>query len=1440
MSLNPIRVACACLLAWGLSLPVHAQDPSAVNPPAPELDYYYPEAGTPGYAALPSASGYVPFDPWGTRLRYRSDVGSGPGWNESFHSIDGFLPIVFEPDRSLLFLDGRASLTDFGKFNASVGAGLRFYSPSVDRVFGGSFWYDYDDGNNTNYDQWGISIESLGKHLDFRLNAYVPSNDNTSVISRSFTNNIRFVQNNIGLDYRVLSETALRGGDFEVGGGLPMLGDFGIRNYLGGYYFQGSGVETTVGFKARSEFLVTEDVTLGVGVSSDKLFGENIYGSVTVQLPDGRPQRVLSREPVRERLYAATMRNNRVNVHRRNELETVKAINPDTGLPYIVHHVDNGALPGGDGHVTRPFNDLSDPNVVLTPDIIFVHSNATDGAGNPILAGYDGGIILNDNQRLLGQGIEHLFEEATLGTLILPGNNGGPTPTITNFAGDVVTLANNNEVSGFNIGGPAGSGNEPLLSGITGFGITDFNINRNVIEGSGFGGIQLLNAEGVGTISDNIIVDSVAEGILVSNDTVGPLELIVSGNDVQNNLSGIAIRGTTSDILVDVFDNTVDNNLDTGIELLAANGANVDAVVNSNTANGNGGNGILATSDGATMLLNLTNNSANNNGNNGLALTTLNAGLLATSISDNGFSSNAADGVNALADSGQIDFLNLEFNVLNSNGEQGIDLLADNGGILNGTIDSNTMRLNGAGGLSVALDNGGQALLTISNNTLADNTGFGMAFDSQNTGIFNAIVNNNQIDGTVGTGILMTATGNSQVALLLDSNQVTDSQGIGFDADITDSLSEIFALGNTFDNSQDAGMRLSYRGATNATQILDSNTITDTTDNAATVTPIGQGLIVSLHGAGTIPTLNSQINNNTIGRNVGGGILIDQNNGSSNMTLNDIDGNNLFENGFDAIDILLSNGSTSNTNILNNEIITQQNGVTGQHGVFVNLQGSSIMNMIIDNNLIDGSSDGTTFSTGHGLSINMQQDSTLAGLISNNEIRQNGLDGINIGPDALDTVQAFRATQGTSTTNLTIANNIIEQNQDDGIAIGVSQVTEGISGFTGTANYTITGNTIQNNGTVVAGVRSGEGVDFEVANGEANLIMTNNLIADNAADGVLLRNSMRAAIEDGINVPAILLLDPGPKSILNATLDNNEILRNGNRGVAIRFEDTTANAQGQGIGGLGDITLTNNTISGNNDEGVYVLTRSQRDDTLFNSDFSVFVDETDPFNDPSAVAVRHPSGATFPDYFIDFADPRIYADLRFTAVGNTISNNGGGNPASALNGLVNGDGMFLLVGTGSYVRADVRDNVFFGNYLDDFRTDSFVANDETPLSEYDTPADGTTRVFLDKISLLDLRFTGNTGNSVGGTNASSDSNRDVGGTLVQGRYRDEDPDQDAPQVKVKFSNRRTDYFRVEDTPTPVGSVLNGTNSFNAADSVAPRNNFITGGYVIAPIGSLFP
>ena len=132
-----------------------------------------------------------------------------------------------------------------------------------------------------------------------------------------------------------------------------------------------------------------------------------------------------------------------------------------------VWYVQNAAS-NGDGRSHSPFNSLASASAAANAatDIIYVF---TDAGANPKL---NGNVILENSQQLLGQGVALVVNTLTL----FPA---GAAPTLTNSAGDVVTLASGNTVRGLIIG------NHPSGTGIIGSNVGALTINAVTINGTG-------------------------------------------------------------------------------------------------------------------------------------------------------------------------------------------------------------------------------------------------------------------------------------------------------------------------------------------------------------------------------------------------------------------------------------------------------------------------------------------------------------------------------------------------------------------------------------------------------------------------------------------------------------------------------------------------------------------------------------------------------------------------------------------------------------------------------------------------------------------------------------------------------------------------------------------------------------------------------------------
>ena len=148
-------------------------------------------------------------------------------------------------------------------------------------------------------------------------------------------------------------------------------------------------------------------------------------------------------------------------------------------------------------------------------------------------------------------------------------------------------------------------------------------------------------------------------------------------------------------------------------------------------------------------------------------------------------------------------------------------------------------------------------------------------------------------------------------------------------------------------------------------------------------------------------------------------------------------------------------------------------------------------------------------------------------------------------------------------------------------------------------------------------------------------------------------------------------------------------------------------------------------------------------------------------------------------------------------------------------GTVTGEGLVISVGTGAYVAADVRNNIFGGNLQEDVRTESFLSAGNTYDSVDDTGATNFDAIYHDDTAQLDMRFTNNSGNqvffsSVGATYTNNDALKRV-------------------VLGAGVTDRDAGLFQIDD-----GANLNNPNNtfinFGLTQSIS--GSFATGGYNI--------
>jgi hypothetical protein len=383
------------------------------------------------------------------------------------------------------FTDGQFRISNESRFGANVGGGFRWYGSDFlvgqPRIFGISGWYDGQETVLNNYfNQGGVSFESLGEYIDFRLNANIPFEDQKTGDQTFITGDLNFAGNSLSQATLTPTDVALRVVDFEI---APRVFDLNLWVYGGGYQMDGEGV-SEMGAKIGFRGYVTNDLAVDVGVTDDEVFHTNTTFQIiwTPGRTGAGPTSWIHsladrmREPVYRNTYIATQQ---------ALVEGSMALTNGAGQEFNIVHVNSMAAEGGDGTFERPFNNLTDINGATEQGaIILVHANSTF---------MDETATLLAQQRLLGEGggNTHTITTSQLGTVTIPETFAGALnanrPTVTNNnTTDMVVLTQTTadastftatEVSNFDF-----FGGDNAISTTTGVGAV--NINRLTIDGT--------------------------------------------------------------------------------------------------------------------------------------------------------------------------------------------------------------------------------------------------------------------------------------------------------------------------------------------------------------------------------------------------------------------------------------------------------------------------------------------------------------------------------------------------------------------------------------------------------------------------------------------------------------------------------------------------------------------------------------------------------------------------------------------------------------------------------------------------------------------------------------------------------------------------------------------------------------------------------------------
>ncbi len=445
---------------------------------------------------------------------------------------------VWDLGDSVSFFDGQITLNEESHVGYNLGLGYRWmdvpvfpFSADNQKIYGVSLWTDGQGAGGDNFfPQIGLGFEILGDRTDFRTNVYIPLGPESQ--DRDFVGGGEnsYSGNFLAEGLLGVRDTALTVVDGELAGRISDLEAWvfgGVYGYSGGEYDE-------VGGKVGLRGYATPDLALQIDLTNDAVFDTNAVFSATWFI--GRTRR--ENRPtgaLRDRFREPVIRNDYIALKSESVSGVGDILLDVNGDPIRIVHIDSTAAAGGDGTFESPFNTLASAGGSGSEegDILLAHAGSTFTAD---------GVTLQDNQRLLGEGvvfddgnalttetnIDHTVTVFGGGTESLPETATDAftmaAPTITNTTETAVLLADNNEVNNLVIDGGT--------SGLMG---ADFDPVAGT-NGSGDQNLQNLQISGT---TGNAIELTMARRIDENDASLATLEMDINIANVDlNNIGG--------------------------------------------------------------------------------------------------------------------------------------------------------------------------------------------------------------------------------------------------------------------------------------------------------------------------------------------------------------------------------------------------------------------------------------------------------------------------------------------------------------------------------------------------------------------------------------------------------------------------------------------------------------------------------------------------------------------------------------------------------------------------------------------------------------------------------------------------------------------------------------------------------------------------------------
>lgn len=693
-------------------------------------------------------------------------TGPAVGHRESFTYIE--LSPFTTYENTWFSGDFRLLRPNTGHLGSSSGAVLRQYLPRFNSILGVNAFYDIDDTRGRKYEQFGLGFELLTEWLDIRSNIYLPQGSQTGVINTGIVRNSgRFEGNNLFFSDFTTSATSADG--FDLLFTVPVPGrvaeSVNLEASAGYYHFETDNdlLSTVNGWKLRVDGSgLNHMLHMYMELTGDEVFDRNVVFGFDINYFRQGDTGPRIRGNQHNRLSKWVERNWTVVTVDDTVINTGNlAINPATGNPYFIEHVDSQGratdATAALGTFENPYLTIQDAQTNLPgpPDpatmldnIIFAHAGSS----------FNVPIVMQPNERILGEGPIHTIPvQGFRDPLQLPstGKTGG-FPELTGIVGVPVTLSNDVTFAGFQINNTTG-GPAILANGTTGT-VTVYDVLINGVTG----GSGVIVDGAFGTVNFNRIDISNAEGdaliIRNGNATVNFREGTINNSQARSvriedfdgvfNLSGTSINDSGEGIIVDNFTGTGtfnSANITNGtVDLLDVSGTIAwlnDLEINNSVPNAENPDGYAFHVNNMSGAVNFGTNAditINGRANTGIQLDNVSGNfrsLASTTIATTNATGLTTPGVNFINSSGSV-----RFGSLTVNGGNAAVLIGDPLGV-NTNTGSALFEIGGQFNLSNTTDPDLGAISVFDNAAVTTNGG----------SITNRFGNGILVEGTTGT-----------------------------------------------------------------------------------------------------------------------------------------------------------------------------------------------------------------------------------------------------------------------------------------------------------------------------------------------------------------------------------------------------------------------------------------------------------------------------------------------------------------------------------------------------------------------------------------------------------------------------------------------------------------------------------------------------------------